>query len=118
VQLGYLALDAKDTTTALSEMDLAVQIRADDPGLRYIYGYALAVSGKFKDAEAQLRKAVELDPAYAAPYNTLAEVLDQTGRGNEALTQYRTFLAYASQTDLRRKEAEERVRELAAKNDR
>jgi len=117
VQLGYLALDAKDTATALSEMDLAVQIRGDDPLLRYIYGYTLAVSGKYKDAEQQLRKAVSLDPVFAAPYNVLGQVLDQQGQGNEALTQYRAFLALASKTDLRRKEAEDRVHELAAKGD-
>lgn len=118
VQLGYMALDTKDTTTALNEMDLAVQIRADDPGLRYIYGYSLAVNGRFKDAEVQLRKAVELDPVFAAPYNALGGVLDQQGRSGEALTQYRSFLAFASQTDLRRKDAETRVRELASKTDR
>jgi Flp pilus assembly protein TadD len=118
VQLGYIALEAKDTTTALSEMDLAVQIRTDDPTLRYIYGYSLAVSGKYKDAEVQLRKAIELDPVFATPYHVLGQVLDGQGRGGEALAQYQIFLARASQQDLRRKEAEERVRELAAKNDR
>jgi tetratricopeptide (TPR) repeat protein len=118
VQLGYIALEAKDTTTALSEMDLAVQIHADDPTLRYIYGYSLAVSGKYKDAEVQLRKAIELDPVFATPYHVLGQVLDGQGKGSEALAQYQTFLARASQQDLRRKEAEERVRELAAKNDR
>ena len=117
VQLGYIALEAKDTTTALSEMDLAVQIRADDPTLRYIYGYTLAVSGKYKDAEVQLRKAIELDPPFAAPYHVLGQVLDGQGKGSDALSQYQGFLARASQQDMRRKEAEERVRELAAKND-
>jgi tetratricopeptide (TPR) repeat protein len=116
VQLGYLALEAKDTTTALSEMDLAVQIRGDDPTLRYVYGYSLAVSGKYQDAEVQLRKAIELDPLFAAPYNQLGEVLDGEGKGGDALTQYRSFLALSSQSDLRRKDVEERVRVLASKS--
>ncbi|HKW12104.1 MAG TPA: tetratricopeptide repeat protein [Gemmatimonadaceae bacterium] len=115
VQLGYLALEAKDTTTALSEMDLAVQIRGDDPALRYIYGYSLAMSGKFKDAEVQLRKAIELDPVFALPYNALGEVLDKQSRGDEALVQYRSFLALASKTDLRRQAVESRVQVLASK---
>jgi tetratricopeptide (TPR) repeat protein len=114
VQLGYLALDAKDTATALSEMDLAVQIRGDDPGLRFIYGYSLAYSGKHKEAEAQLRKAIELDPVYAAPHYVLGEVLDYGGKTAEALAEFRTFLALASQVDLRRNEATERVKLLAA----
>jgi tetratricopeptide (TPR) repeat protein len=117
VQLAYLALDAKDTTTALSELDLAVQIRGDDSVLRYIYGYALATSGKYHEAELQLRKAIEVNPVFAAPYHVLGLVLDGQGRGNEALVQFQTFLARASQSDSRRKEAEERVRELAIKND-
>jgi len=117
VQLAYMALDAKDTTTALTEMDLAVQIRGDDPTLRYIYGFSLATSGKYKEAEEQLRKAIEIDPVFPTPYAQLGEVLDKQGRGTEALAQYRTFLAIASQNDLRRKNAEERVRELAAKSD-
>ena len=116
VQLGYLALEAKDTATALSEMDLAVQIRGDDPTLRHVYGYSLAVSGKYHDAEVQLRKAIELDPVFAAPYNQLGEVLDGEGKGGDALTQYRSFLALSSQSDLRRKDVEERVRVLASKS--
>jgi tetratricopeptide (TPR) repeat protein len=116
VQLGYLALEAKDTTTALSEMDLAVQIRGDDPMLRFVYGYSLAVSGKFQDAEVQLRKAIEIDPLFAAPYSQLAEVLDGEGKASDALAQYRSFLALSSQSDLRRKDVEERVRVLASKS--
>jgi hypothetical protein len=58
VQLGYPALESKDTTRALSEMDLAVQIRGDDPMLRFVYGYSLAVSGKSRDSDLR-RKAVE-----------------------------------------------------------
>jgi hypothetical protein len=114
VQLGYMALEAKDTTTALSEMDLAVQIRDDDPMLRYTYGYALAVSGKIKEAEEQLRKAIELDPVFAAPYHVLGQTLEQEGRLPEALSQYKAFLALSSKTDLRRAEAENRVRSLTA----
>ena len=117
VQLAYMALDAKDTTTALNEMDLAVQIRGDDPGLRYIYGYSLVASGKYKDAEQQLRKAIELDPVFATPYDQLGEALDHQGRGTEALGQYRVFLSLASQSDMRRKNVEQRVQELAAKGD-
>ena len=116
LQLGYMALEAKDTATALSEMDLAVQIRGDDPTLRYIYGYSLAVSGRYKDAEVQLHKAIELDPVFALSYNELGEVLDKEGRSSDALEQYRAFLARASQVDLHRKTVEERVQVLAAKS--
>ena len=114
VQLGFLALETKDTTTALSEMDLAVQIRADDPSLRYIYGYTLAVSGKLTEAEEQLRKSIEINPFYAVPHHVLGQVLDQQGKSVEALAEYRAFLTLASRNDLRRSEATERVQALAA----
>ena len=86
-----------------------------DIALRYIYGYSLAMSGRYKDAEVQLRKAMELDPVFALPYNALGEVLDKQSRGDEALTQYRSFLALASKTDLRRQAVETRVQVLASK---
>ena len=94
---------------ALSEMDLAVQIRPDDAMLRYTYGYALGTSGRYADAEVQLRKAIEADPYYAASYFVLGQVLDALGKLDDASAQYKTFLARASLQDLRRKEAEERV---------
>ena len=109
VQLAYIGINSRDTSMALSEMDLAVQIRPDDPILRYTYGYALATSGRYEDAQLQLRKAIEADPYYAAPYYVLGQVLDALGKLDDASAQYRTFLARASQQDLRRKEAEERV---------
>jgi tetratricopeptide (TPR) repeat protein len=115
IQLGYMALEAKDTTMALSEMDLAVQIRDDDPSLRYIYGYALEASGKHKEAEQQLRKSIEFDPIFASPYLALGHALDGEGRPNDAVPQYQAFLAHASQQDLRRAEAQERITTLTAK---
>ena len=50
----------------------------------------------------------------------ITEKLEKLARvkASEALAQYRSFLARASQSDARRKEAEERVRELAIKDDR
>ena len=109
VQLAYLGINTKDTAMALSEMDLAVQIRPDDPLLRYTYGYALGTSGRYEDAQVQLRKAIEVDPYFAAPYYVLGQVLDALGKPDDASAQYKTFLARASLQDLRRKEAEERV---------
>lgn len=117
VQLAYLALDGKDTTTALSEMDLAVQIRSDDPVLHYIYGYALATIGRYEESEKELRRAIDVDPAFATPYHVLAQVLEALGKESDALTQYQNFVARASQSDVRRKEVLERLRELTVKND-
>src|SRR5688572_27904404 len=60
-RLSYMALDAKDTTTALSEFDLAVQLRPEDAGVRYQYGFVLQLAAKLDDAAVQLAKAIELN---------------------------------------------------------
>jgi tetratricopeptide (TPR) repeat protein len=117
VQLAYIGMNANDASTALSELDLAVQIRPEDPLLHYTYGYALATSGQFDDAQVQLRKAIEVDPNFAAPYYVLGQVLDALGKTAEGTAQYQTFLARASKQDLRRKDAEERL-QVAVKGDR
>lgn len=114
MEMGFLALEAKDTTTALSEMELAVQLAGDDPWLRYSYGYTLGVTGKFKEAEAQLRKSTDLDPFFAAPHYVLGQVLDTQARGPDALQAYQRFLALARRQDPNRADAEERTAYLAA----
>lgn len=113
VQLGYLALDAKDTATALSEMDLATQLRADDPAIGYIYGFALASAGRNDDAEKQLRHAADLDPVYAAPHYALGKVYEQMKRPADAVREYRSFLALAAKVDNRRDEITSRLAAVA-----
>ncbi len=48
----------------------------NEPFAHYTYGFALAATGKAPEAEAQLRKAVALDPVYAAPHLVLGYVLE------------------------------------------
>lgn len=114
LQLGFMALEAKDTTTALSEMDLAVQIKGDDPWLRYTYGFTLNATGKYPEAETQLRKAVELDSVFAPAHFILAQALEGQARTADALAEYRTFLSLAARNDLRRPEAEKHVALISA----
>jgi tetratricopeptide (TPR) repeat protein len=99
VQLGLMALQAQDTTTALGELDLAVQLRGEDAGLRLFYGYTLGSLSRYADAEVQLRKAVELNDVWAAPHHMLGEVLEAQRRNADALAEYRRFLALASRQD-------------------
>jgi tetratricopeptide (TPR) repeat protein len=96
-KLARVALVEGDATTAISEMDLAVQLRPDDPALRHYYGYALlqATPRRNADAEVQFRKAIELDPWFSLAYFNLAAALDNQGKKKEALEQYEAFLARA-----------------------
>jgi tetratricopeptide (TPR) repeat protein len=112
VQLAYMAIDAKDTATALTELDLAVQVHDDDPSTRYVYGFALATTGKLADAETQLRKAIALDRYYAAPHFMLGFVLEQNGKSADAAAEYASYLALTSQIDPRRDDAQHRLAAL------
>ena len=114
VHLGYVALALKDTATALNEMDLAVQIRADDPMLHYVYGYSLGSAHKYMECEAQLKKAAELEPLFALPHAALGEFYEQQNKPQDALKAYREYLARAARTDTRRDNIQARVTALSA----
>jgi len=116
VRLGFLALTTKDTATALNEMDLAVQIRGNEPMLRYIYGYALGEAHKYAEAETQLRKAIELEPLFALPRAVLGEYLEQQNKPQDALKAYQEYLVYASRSEPRREHVKARVAALSSGN--
>jgi tetratricopeptide (TPR) repeat protein len=115
VRLGYMALEAKDTTTALSEFDLAVQLRPTDAGLRYQYGFILAAAAKGDEAIEQLTKAIELNPEYALPHYALAYVYEGLGKQADALREYQAFVTLGARQDTRYASAAERVKALAPK---
>lgn len=110
--LAFMAIDAKDTTTALTEMDLSVQLRSDDAAAHYLYGFTLAAAGKSADAEVQLRKSIELNAVYAAPHFALGEVLEKLGRPGDAAKEYTIFLAASAKSDMRREAAASRAASL------
>ena len=111
-RLGLLALGMHDTTTALNELDLAVQIAGDEPFVRYVYGWALAAAGKYPEAKEQLTKAVTLEPFYALPHVALGQVYERLGDARNAQAAYTAFLARASQNDSQRAFGTARLREV------
>jgi tetratricopeptide (TPR) repeat protein len=114
-RLAFLAFAAEDTATALTELDLAVQLAPEDPMLRFVYGHVLAVSNRLDEAATQLTKAIEVDPHYAAPYHLLASVREIQGRNPEALELWKAFVARASSTAPELADAKHRVAELSAR---
>jgi len=111
-RLGMLALGAHDTTTALSELDLMVQLAGNEPFLRYIYGWALASAGKLPEAKEQLVKSIELEPYFALPRVTLGQVYEALRDAKNAQAAYTAYLARASQNDPQRAYATTRLREV------
>ncbi|HYC53008.1 MAG TPA: tetratricopeptide repeat protein [Gemmatimonadaceae bacterium] len=114
LRLGYMAIEQKDTTTAVSEFDLAVQLQPGDAGMRYLYGHLLSEFGKTDEAEVQLKKAVELNPWYALPYFTLGQLYYRTNRAQESVHAYRSFVGLSSRLDSRLSEAKQRIASLSA----
>ena len=113
LRLGMLALGAKDTTTAVSELDLAVQIAADEPYVRYVAGYTLAALGHRPEALAQINKAIEIDPFYALPYITAADLLEKNGDHAAAKATYQLYLKRAAKADPQRADVEARLLAMA-----
>lgn len=116
MQLAFIALDQKDTATALTEMDLATQLRPDDATAQYLYGYALVRAGKANQAIEHLKKASQLEPLYAAPKLIYARILQSADFGQEAIASYREFLSLAARNDPNRATAESSLAALVASN--
>ncbi|HEX6746645.1 MAG TPA: tetratricopeptide repeat protein [Longimicrobium sp.] len=112
-RLALLALAAGDTAAANSEMALAVEIAPNEADLRYERAVLQLQTRQIMEAAAELQKAVELDPYYAAPHYLLALMHDQSEMPQEALEHYRHFLARAANDDANRARVEARVAELS-----
>jgi Flp pilus assembly protein TadD len=112
MRLGLLALGKGDTTTAQSELALAADLAANEPHIRYVHGFVLAVAHHYPESAVELKKAIELEPFYALPYLRLGQVYEQLQKGPEALAAYQGFLAHSSQKDIQRAYAADRAREI------
>jgi tetratricopeptide (TPR) repeat protein len=103
-RIGDVDMLQNDVEGAIAEYDQAVQLKgADDPVLHDTYGVALLRSNtaRFADAEAQFRKAIELAPEYAIPYYNLAVALAKQGKKDDAIAQFRAFVAHAPRNNVR-----------------
>lgn len=109
VGLARVALAQGDTATALSELDLAVQIRGDDAALRHQYGAALADARRYMEAMEQFRAATEHEPYFAAPYLMIGKIYDASGLRTEAMEQYAAYAERAPRSDGDRRWAEQRL---------
>jgi tetratricopeptide (TPR) repeat protein len=105
VRLAGSALGLHDTSTALLELDMAVQLEGSDPVLRLYYGAVLHGAGRQDEAELQLRRAIDLDPYFATPYYWLALVYRAQGKTEAAAQHYRLFLIHAASDDANRAKA-------------
>ena len=111
-RMATLALAKNDTTTALAEMALAVEIAPTEPDLRFEYAKMLITAGKVVPAAAELQKAAELDPFFAEPHFYLAAMHDASSMTDEAVGHYRQYLSLAPREAEHRAQAEQRLAAL------
>ena len=110
-RMGWLALAAGDTASAVSELALAADAAPNDGVVHMEHGIMLALARQGEASEAALRKATQVEPHFAAPWLVLARVLELGGKP-EALDAYRGFLARAPRDDAQRAAVEARLAEL------
>lgn len=112
--LAQLQLRAGDTTAAITEMDLAVQLQPTDAALRYNYAVLLVQAKRDADAVQQLMKSIAADPVYAAPRLLLAQISDVEQYTEEAVKGYQEFVALALRNDPRLPGVNMRLAKLTA----
>ena len=99
VRLAGIALRWRDTTTALTELQRAVETREDEYSARLSLGTLFAVRGAADSATAHLRRAAEIEPWAAQPHLVLGDARRAAGDRDGAAAEYRRFLALAAQAD-------------------
>lgn len=80
--------------------------RRSDAKAQVAFGIRVAQSGLWKEALFRFRRAVELDPSYAAAWNNLAIVYEQTGEHDKAKEAYERALRLAPKNVLLRQNYE------------
>jgi tetratricopeptide (TPR) repeat protein len=98
-RLAQMALAKGDTTTALTELDLVVQLQPNDVVARYEYAVALVGTGHDAAAAAQLKSAIAADPYYAAPHLLLARIADVEQYAQDAVGEYQHYVALTPRSD-------------------
>jgi tetratricopeptide (TPR) repeat protein len=107
LHLASLALNHRDSATALVEARIAAEIRPEDPVVQLFLGYTLLSAHRPDEAIEHLRAATVADPYFALPYYYIGQASELAHDTSASLTAYRAFLAHASRADNLRPSAEE-----------
>ena len=91
---------------------MATELEGRDPVLRLYRGVVRQAAGHLTEADQDFRKAIELDPYYAAPYYFLATNRQVLGDTAAAVRQYREFLRRAARADASRSQAQRQLTAL------
>jgi Flp pilus assembly protein TadD len=111
VRLAGRALSEGDTTNAIQHLAHAVTVSPSDAPLRYYYGLVLDHAKQYREAEAQYRQAIDINPHYAPPYLQLGRLLESNDLAS-AVASYDTFLMRSPQRDTTRAWVTDRLKRL------
>lgn len=85
--LGYALITQGKLAAGIAEHEAAVKLASSDPYVYFRFGQSLASIGLWQAAEAELRKALLLDPKYADAITVLSWVIsNQKDRSAEAVS--------------------------------
>lgn len=113
-RMAQLQIATGDTAAALTELDLAAQLQPNNVVCHYTYAMTLAKVGKAAEAVAQLKRAIAIDPYYAAPHLLLARIADLEEYTDDAVGQYQQYSILAARADPELAFAKERIAKLSA----
>jgi Flp pilus assembly protein TadD len=86
--LTALDVRARDFTAARRRVDAALAAKPDDPRLLLVSGKLALAAGDLRLGEAQLRRAIDLDPLDATAFTLLARVFLSEGRLANAVQEF------------------------------
>ena len=111
-RLGLHALSHQDTTTALSELELAVQLAPTEAMPRFMLATTLLAAGRTDEAAAHLTQVAILEPWWATPYAIAAQAWERKADGPKALAAYEGYFARAAQNHPLRAQMQQRLANL------
>lgn len=116
LMLGALAMRRRQSQTAVTEMQRAVELAPEDAWVRSRYATALLQARRFEEAAAEYQMVVEKEPWWAEAWFLLASSLDRAERAVEAAEAYSRYLAVAPRKNVAEQHrARERISLLQAK---
>jgi Flp pilus assembly protein TadD/transglutaminase-like putative cysteine protease len=90
---GTSALQNRDFQRAQEMFEKVVSMDSNYKGAHFNLGIALASRNDMPDALNEFRKEEKISPGDSRPYQIVASYLTQTGRRDEAITEWRSLLS-------------------------
>lgn len=97
--LAAISLVERKNSQAEAEYSLAVELAPEDGVLRLWYAQVLFDLRRYGDAEAQVDRAIALEPLWPAPRHLLGRIRERQGRNDEAHEAWRKYIDMSPAND-------------------